>query len=74
MIIKFLLKRIKIKVEDRLQEQEAGLRGGRWTVDQTFELRQIVRKSLKYALSIYSDFMDVEMHMIWSGENGCGWL
>ena len=37
--MRVLLNRIKPKIEERLREEQAGLRGGRSTVDQIFALR-----------------------------------
>ena len=42
--MRVLLNRIKPKIEEGLREEQAGIRGGRSTVDQIFALRQVLEK------------------------------
>ena len=58
--MRVLLNTVKPNIEERLREQQAGLRGSRSTVDQIFALRQLVEKRWEYALPVYCAFMDLE--------------
>ena len=52
-----VLLRIRDTVDERLRENQAGLRKGRSCSDQCFSLRQLVKKSLEFQIPVKINFI-----------------
>jgi len=55
-----ILKGIKIALDEKLREEQAGFRAGRSCTDQIATLRIIVKQSIKWQSSLYINFIDFE--------------
>ena len=54
------LERIKITLDEKLREEQAGFWAGRSCTDQITTLRIIVEQSLEWQSSLYINFIDFE--------------
>ena len=59
-ICRVILERIKIALDEKLREEQAGFRAGRSCTDQTATLRIIVEQSIEWQSSLYIKFIDFE--------------
>ena len=55
-----ILERIKIALDEKLREEQAGFRAGRSCTDQIATLRIIVEQSIEWQSSLYVNFIDFE--------------
>ena len=57
-MLKVILKRLKPQAEDIIAEEKAGLRAGRPTMEQIFNLRILCEKYLQHQQNLYHVFID----------------
>lgn len=57
---KVLLKRLKVVVDNEIQDEQCGFRAGRGTTDQLFILQQVVEKTWEYDRQAHMCFVDLE--------------
>ena len=57
-MLRILLTRLQPRIEGMLAEEQAGFRKNRSTVEQIFNLRQIVERYLEHQLSLFTVFID----------------
>ena len=55
-----ILERIKIALDEKLREEQAGFRAGRSCMDQIATLRIIIEQSIEWQSSLYINFIDFE--------------
>ena len=55
-----ILERIKIALDEKLREEQAGFRAGRSCTDQIATLRIIIEQSIEWQSSLYINFIDFE--------------
>ena len=57
---KVILEPIKIALDEKLREEQAGFRAGRSGTDRIATLRIVVKQSIKWQSSLYINFIDFE--------------
>ena len=55
-----MLERMKVHVDNRLREEQAGFRNGKSCADQIATLRNIIEQSIGFQTSLYLNFKDFE--------------
>ena len=55
-----MLERMRVHVDGKLREEQAGFRNGRSCADQIATLRIIIEQSIEFQTSLYLNFVDLE--------------
>ena len=58
-MLKIILNRLKPQAEKIIAEEQAGIRAGKITTEQIFNLRILCEKYLQHQQDLYRDFIDV---------------
>ena len=59
-MLRVILKRLKVKVEELLAEEQEGFRPGRSTVEPIFNSRVIIEKHLQHQRDLFYNFVDLK--------------
>ena len=71
-MLRILLTRLQPRIEGMLAEEQAGFRKNRSTVEQIFNLRQIVERYLEHQLSLFTFFIDFKKRLTEYGRKRYG--
>ena len=66
-MLRVIMNRLKPKAEEIITEEQAGLRAGRSTTEQIFNLSILYEKYLKHQQILYNVLIDFKKHLIGYG-------